>query len=180
VGIRGIAHVSFKVADLPASKAYYTDGLGFEHLYDLTYGDVIARIAVDRAAGTLPGDIDDAAIAYLTDHAAEVWSSYLKIAPGQFLELFAARPGNSPLGDLEERIGYQHFALEVDDIAAYEQEINSRGVAADSALHVGPDNTKQMWLVDPDGNRLELHEYTAESLQLRGTGRAPAEVGSQS
>jgi len=180
VGIRGIAHVCFKVADLPASKAYYTEGLGFEPLYDLTYGDVIARIEVDRAAGTLPGDIDEGAIAFLEAHAAETWSSYLKIAPGQFLELFAARPGNVPLGELEERIGYQHFALEVDNIEAFQQEISSRGVEAEGAVHVGPDNTKQLWLVDPDGNRLELHEYTAESLQLRGTGRAPAEVGSQS
>jgi len=84
------------------------------------------------------------------------------------------------LGDLEERIGYQHFAVEVDDLAAFEQELNSRGVAPESAIHVGPDNTRQQWLVDPDGNRIELHEYTADSLQLGGTGRAPAEVGSQS
>ena len=30
---------------------------------------------------------------------------------------------------------------------------------------LGSDNSWQAWLSDPDGNRIELHQYTAQSLQ---------------
>lgn len=165
-----LAHVCFKVSDMASAKAFYVDGLGFEHLYDLTFGDVLRQVAIDRAAGTLPADIDDGAVAFLEAHAANVWSSYLKIAPGQFLELFVGAPGDVPLGDLEHRIGYQHCALEVDDIEAARADLTARGVAPDGDVHIGPDQTKQLWLVDRDGNRIELQEYTADSLQARHGG----------
>jgi len=176
---RTIAHVCFKVADMARSKAFYVDGLGFEELYNLTFGDVLARVEIDRAAGTLPADLDDAALAFLAAHASEVWSAYLRIAPGQFLELFVSRPGNTPLGDLEERIGYQHFALEVDDLEATLEQLQGRGVQAEDGIHVGPDNTKQVWLVDPDGNRIEVQQYTPESLQIVHGGLTTSTAGTQ-
>jgi hypothetical protein len=33
---------------------------------------------------------------------------------------------------------------------------------------MGLDHALQMWIADPDGNTIELMEYTASSLQLTG------------
>jgi hypothetical protein len=34
-------------------------------------------------------------------------------------------------------------------------------------ITMGMDNSKQCWVKDPDGNDIELMEYTPESYQLR-------------
>jgi hypothetical protein len=41
-----------------------------------------------------------------------------------------------------------------------------RGVAI-SQITIGMDNSKQAWIKDPDGNDIELMEYTPASFQLR-------------
>jgi hypothetical protein len=33
---------------------------------------------------------------------------------------------------------------------------------------LGVDNTWQIWLEDPDGNRFEVHQYTPQSTQYSG------------
>jgi len=59
---------------------------------------------------------------------------------------------------------YQHLCLEVDDINATVEDLRAKGIeVTDPAL--GSDRSWQSWLADPDGNRIELHQYTPESRQ---------------
>ena len=87
---------------------------------------------------------------------------YLKLADSAFIEIFEdaklEKPANTSL---------VHFCLETDDIDAVIALAKARGVdATDKKL--GVDNTWQCWFEDPDGNRFEVHQYTATSTQHLG------------
>ena len=59
----------------------------------------------------------------------------------------------------------RHFCFEVDGIEALVAELEGKGIKV-RPLKVGMDHSKQAWIKDPDGNDIELMEYTAKSLQL--------------
>ena len=84
---------------------------------------------------------------------------YLHIVGRNFIELFQGKVDRSVGG-----YSYRHCCLEVDDIKATASELRSRGVEV-TEVKMGSDNSWQAWLTDPDGNRIELHQYTQESKQ---------------
>jgi len=55
----------------------------------------------------------------------------------------------------------------VEDIQTTVAELRSRALEVSDPV-LGADHSWQAWLTDPDGVRIELHQYTPESLQLRG------------
>ena len=59
------------------------------------------------------------------------------------------------------------MALEVEDIDGMIKRIQEHGFDV-GEKELGADNSWQVWLEDPDGVRIEFHEYTDESLQLQG------------
>jgi len=84
---------------------------------------------------------------------------YLHIGGRSFIELFEGEPG-----DPNAKTPYRHLCLEVEDVEAAVEELRAKGVEVTDAT-LGSDNSWQAWLSDPDGNRIELHGYTAESAQ---------------
>ena len=88
------------------------------------------------------------------------FGQYLHIGGRTFIELFQGDP-REPNADT---MSYRHFCLEVDDIESTVAELRERGVEV-SEIATGSDNSRQAWLADPDGNRIELHGYTPESKQ---------------
>lgn len=88
---------------------------------------------------------------------------YLHIADDRFIEVFPNGP--SP----EERAGKQsfmHICLAVDDIEAFVEEIRSEDIAIDIEPKMGLDFNVQAWITDPDGNKIELMQYSPESPQI--------------
>ena len=84
---------------------------------------------------------------------------YLHVAGRNFVELF--------VGDLADRAAgqtYRHLCLEVDDMQRTVEELRARGVEA-SDPKLGRDRAWQSWVTDPDGNRIELHQYNPDSKQ---------------
>ncbi|MCL5270108.1 MAG: VOC family protein [bacterium] len=73
--------------------------------------------------------------------------------------MFQAAPGAV---DTDRRRA--HICLEVDDIQATAAALRERGVDV-SEIKLGGDQSWQAWLADPDGNRIELHQYTPDSWQ---------------
>lgn len=61
----------------------------------------------------------------------------------------------------------RHFAIEVDDIDAAHQTLLEHGIDV-TDKELGIDNTWMITCKDPNGVFIELHEYTADSLQLVG------------
>jgi catechol 2,3-dioxygenase-like lactoylglutathione lyase family enzyme len=84
---------------------------------------------------------------------------YLHVGERTFIELFAGAPGGAA-----SDASYKHICIEVDDVAAEVARIRRAGIEIGDAK-MGADGSWQAWLSDPDGNRIELHGYTAESRQ---------------
>ena len=98
----------------------------------------------------------------------KVFNVYLEIAPGQFVELFPKMPDQADDVGWNERLGYSHYALTVDDIFETRKTLEERGVVFDSEISKGPSQTYQMWMHDPDGNMFEIMQYTQNSYQVKG------------
>lgn len=85
---------------------------------------------------------------------------YLRFDERSFLEVIrvcAPRPEG----------GLRHFAIESDDIGALRERLLAAGYEA-SGKFLGADHTWMVETRDPNGVFIELHEYTPESMQLRG------------
>jgi catechol 2,3-dioxygenase-like lactoylglutathione lyase family enzyme len=89
----------------------------------------------------------------------ERFGVYIHAGERTFVELFKGELGAPAKGQ-----SYRHLCLEVDDMPATVAELRSRGVHA-SDPKLGSDNSWQSWIQDPDGNRIELHQYTPTSQQ---------------
>lgn len=96
-----------------------------------------------------------------TEGQPSPWIVYLQIAPGHFVELFpgAKKVGPQPGADA----GYNHFCLLVDDIHAEVKTLGDRGLMIEGGPTKGVDGNYQYWVTDPDGNRIELMQITAQS-----------------
>lgn len=84
---------------------------------------------------------------------------YLHAGGRNFIELF-----QGVLSEPAEKPSFRHICLEVDDIEATAQTLRQRGIEI-SEIKLGRDQSWQAWITDPDGNRFELHQYTADSWQ---------------
>ncbi|MDX8432185.1 VOC family protein [Mesorhizobium abyssinicae] len=69
-----------------------------------------------------------------------------------------------------DRNQINHFCLEVENIDAAIAHIRSKGVEVTSKKHAC-DDTFQAWISDPNGVKIELFEYTANSAQFTGGDR---------
>jgi catechol 2,3-dioxygenase-like lactoylglutathione lyase family enzyme len=94
---------------------------------------------------------------------------YFHVGGRTFLELFEGEPrpdgGNG---------SFSHFCIEVADIEKMVSALRGRGVEV-SDPKMGQDGSYQAWVRDPDGNRIELHQYTSQSLQARALAEDEAE-----
>ncbi len=84
---------------------------------------------------------------------------YIHVGGRTFLELFVGT-----LADRAEGQPYRHLCLEVDDFDATLDALRAKGVEV-TGVKIGKDRSHQAWIVDPDGNRIELHKYNPDSKQ---------------
>lgn len=86
---------------------------------------------------------------------------YLEVSPGNYIEFFEDTKHVPAKGTLS------HLCLEVDDIDAIIAQVKRHSWPI-GEKSIGPDNTWQVWIKDPDGVDIEFHQYTPESTQLTG------------
>jgi len=91
---------------------------------------------------------------------------YLHVGGRTFIELFKGEPAPS-----QPNASYKHICLEVDDMESTVAALREKGADV-SEVKLGQDGSYQAWLTDPDGNRVELHQFTPQSLQLAALGGA--------
>ncbi len=137
----GIGHSAFRFNDFERAMDFYTNMLDFEKMFE-----------VKNAQG-------------------EVWMAMLRVAPNQYMELFAE---TYPPHGLEH--SFNHMCYSVDDIVATARLLEARGLT----LHRGPSFIGQplaghyqaellpggnygFYIVDPEGNEVEFMKYTAGS-----------------
>lgn len=146
--IKQLAHLCFKTSRLEEMRAFYCDTLG----------------------ATLK-------FRYLNKQG-EMIGAYFALGEATFIEVFdhadAHRRSQSakPLEPLEEPrdawlMRYNHFCFQVDDLDAFVALLTARGATV-TGRKIGNDHSHQAWIKDPDGNLIELQEYTPESRQFTG------------
>lgn len=133
--ITGLTHAAVKVMDINRAINFYSGLLGLPEQFRLSGDD------------------------------GNPWLVYLKVAEGQFIELF---PGANGAHAPSETAGVVHICLQVDDIHATYSELTSKGLVANGEPIMGADGSWQFWTADPDGNPIEFHQFTPDSLQIKG------------
>ena len=88
---------------------------------------------------------------------------YLAVRDDSFIEVFLT--DQTPDG---KSSAIQHFCLEVDSIDEISDRVKKAGYAI-TDKQMGSDQSWQAWLTDPNGVRIELHEYTPASSQITRT-----------
>ena len=106
----------------------------------------------------------------LADKEGEAFGYYFECGHSTFLEIFdqtlAVKEWGGEVGSFG-RAHYQHLCFEVTGLDSFCRRLKAQGVVA-TDIAVGLDSSRQAWIKDPDGNPIELMEYTADSLQLKG------------
>lgn len=91
---------------------------------------------------------------------------YLQPGARTFIEVFL-KPGTS----FDETNQINHICLETEDLDVLLAHVRGQGVAI-TDKKLGVDGTWQAWLADPNGVKLEIFQYTENSLQFQTTGAA--------
>lgn len=168
VRCKAVSHIGVNVHDIKRSLKFYCDILGCREKFTLTYGDMADDIEKENKA---LGKKVPLYVSVFRKQADRKWSVYVQL-PGceSFIELFDQMGVKKRRAATHMDMGYTHFSLEVNDIQAFRQNIIDRSGREylDTDIKRGLDNTLQMWMHDPDGNRFEVMEYTSESYQVVG------------
>src|SRR3989344_4165094 len=80
---------------------------------------------------------------------------YLHISEGQYLELCLGGE-ERPSFDDSKSIGVRHISFTVENLVKSKKEMEKRGVVFDSDILDTRDHNKNVWLYDPEGNKLEI------------------------
>ena len=122
-------HVCFFVADKDKVADFYCNQLGLKRMFEQSFPNT------------------------------EVSAIYVRIAPGQFLELI----GNFPKEE-KSKTGFGHLCLHVEDISAAHKELTDKGLNP-TAVEMGAAKCLKFYLDDPEGNTLEIMQLLPDSLQ---------------
>jgi glyoxylase I family protein len=87
----------------------------------------------------------------------ELYGIYLSIGRSTFLEFFKGPVSSGANGV------FRHICLAVNDIHSLNMELQKVGLAA-TVQRGRTDRTLQMWVMDPNGIKIEFHEYDPQSL----------------
>ena len=141
-----LAHAAYRVSNMERSLDFYCNKLGLKQAFTLYKED------------------------------GSPWLTYLRVTKGQFIELFYN--DGSPIDN--KGMSHKHCCLIVPDIEKAAAELQEKGVT----VWYGPSDfnhpcegkfVKQIskcgvypfFVVDPDGNEIEIQEFTDVCLQLK-------------
>lgn len=158
--VKNLFHLSLRANNFEKTVDFYCNTLGFERMFTLTIGDMKKMLSSDSRENN---SLDE-----------RPWLTYLRVAPEQYLEIVngvVSQSGYS-LSPVEKSQNdtFAHFALECEDIEWTAAELSKKGIhfyrnPSDPATilepfsyGVGVDKWKIAWIVDPEGNPIEVME----------------------
>lgn len=108
-----------------------------------------------------------------------IYGSWINLPNGTQLHIlgsegpsrYAKGPGQDPVSN--------HIALAVEDVLAAEQELIARGIAYFTLDNVASPSLKQLFLRDPAGNLVELHQSSARHPGVDQPAQDPARAGNE-
>lgn len=135
--IKDIAHIALNPLNMDKSIAFFENVFGWKKVFELHKEN------------------------------GDPWIVYLKICKGHFLELFYGGQNDRDYAFDFEKTGYNHLCVTVGNIRKTLQEIYDKGYINSPEPEIEKSKCKNLWLYDPDGNGIELQEYTPESVQMK-------------
>ena len=169
--IKKLAHCTFTCRDYPAMKKFYGEVLGLKQCFTLHFTKGI----LDKYTSE----------GYDTSHVKEgdEWISYFEVAEKEYIELFHLPYGGD--GD-PQNAGFHHVCLLVEDITEAAREFEAKGIQLydgtkwmgnpyhepypqdpAAASKQGQCGSFTFFVQDPEGNEIEIMQYTKDSLQLK-------------
>ena len=146
--ILGIGHVAMRCRYYDETLRFYTEGLGGRKAFDLYKDD------------------------------GSVWITYVDLGNGQFVELF---PMPYEGENLQSERSFVHMCLEIDDFPRVVRRLRANGVQVTNSGRGSsevPEPLEQRvpglcgslcaFVTDPEGNDVELMQFTAASKQING------------
>jgi lactoylglutathione lyase len=99
----------------------------------------------------------------LNEDDGSPWIVYMRVEDNLYIELF---PGGEGPADTQGT-GVNHLSLTVEDIEETERHLQRVGIPLESPRKDtrGVDRNRGMWIVDPDGNRIEIMEMAPDCIQ---------------
>lgn len=152
------AQVAFQIKDMDAALRFYCQGLGLKQKFALSFRDA-SHFFQSRAEAASVSPMNPQVLAYFASMQDLPWIVFLETGEHQFLELFYTHEAKSFFDNRQNAYGYQHLCLEVDDIQATRVQLSENGIATAAEPVTGPDGSWQIWLHDPDGNKIVLVQY---------------------
>ncbi len=135
IATTGLHHLRLTVTDLPRSRAFYTEVLGFE------------------VAAESPGPSDPAVRA----DPARLYGGVVSATNGILFGLRPVAPGNDAF--VAERVGLDHVSFTVDSRAALDEaaaKLQARGIEHGEVKELASFGLAILSFSDPDGVHLEL------------------------
>jgi len=87
---------------------------------------------------------------------------YVHISEGQYLELCLGGDERIDFDD-QKSLGVRHVSFTVEDLGSFKKDAEERGVVFDSDILDTRDHNKNVWLFDPEGNKLEIVQTGSDS-----------------
>jgi lactoylglutathione lyase len=137
--IRKLAHINFVTNGLEKIIDFYVNKLGMK-----------VKFTLDNKEG-------------------KPFGYYFTCGDTTFLEFFdqamAAEVWGGNVVELNIGTRYKHFCLEVTGLDEFCKTLKEKGVEV-TDIKLGMDHSRQAWIADPDGNEIELMEYSYSSMQI--------------
>ncbi|MCQ2150376.1 MAG: VOC family protein [Bacteroidales bacterium] len=136
-GYLGIGHACFVCKDIEASLDFYCNKMGLK------------------------------LIGIQNNDEGKPWLHYVRIADGVYLELIPDGEGENPNAGWKTARGFNHVCIETDNLIEDVETLRSRGVVIDIEPKTAADRNWQAWIMDPDGNKIELMMIDPDSPQAK-------------
>lgn len=131
---------------------------------------VAVRVAdVDRAIAFYVGKLGLQEMYRQYYDNGDLWLVYLRITDNQFLEIFPNATSQT-CPDFNSN-GLNHICLTVPSIVDFIAEMERLGIPLWRQRKTGGDRNEQVWIRDPDENRIEVMEMVPHSKQLEAIAR---------
>lgn len=95
----------------------------------------------------------------------DTWLIYLRITDDQYLELMTG--AETTMAPPDGPAGVTHFCFTIDDLDAEKVRLSAAGIELTSEIKLGQDGNRGAWIVDPEGNRIELMEMAPDCIQFQ-------------
>ena len=175
IKICSYSHIGFNVKNMEKMLEFYCSKLGMREKFTLTTDDILDFSRYEESQGTVPSPHSKVYIESAKAHPGRPLITYVEMAANQFLEFFYCYEDLKDCPEMSRYYGYQHLAIQVENLEDTWETIIKNGIVPDSPINMGPDFTKQFWVHDPEGNRIEFMEYTSRSFQVLGHRRDGAQ-----